>query len=124
MTTRTDATSCRRAAGVELGLLNLSEQWLLAESVAEMLLQDPDLGVEVMYTVGECPHANGHRPLSILATTSIGSLAFVEDPFGIVWLAQWAGQTPVAPAHRILLTDDVSALAKRCFERLGVPVTD
>jgi hypothetical protein len=93
-------------------LANQSPQWQLAEEVAEIVGATEDLGIEIWFLVG------GDVQLSIKIDSIFGSVSFVEDRLGHVWLTRNGKGSPPWPA-RCLAPDDAScALAERCFETL------
>ena len=113
----TDATSaneCYHSSSVQL-----SEQWLLAESAAEMLLEVEELDAEMSYGVCELSVSGGTRALAILIRTPDGVVAFLEDRFGAVWLMRRASDCKL-PSVQCLKTDKDQAdtIAEQCLDTL------
>ena len=97
----------------------LATPWILAETVTEILSEVDELEVDVCYALGELTVLGGEPGLCIIAKTTRGSVAFIEDRAGDVWL-QRCNQNgdAVAMLCQISERNDADQIAEICLRTL------
>jgi hypothetical protein len=103
---------------------DLADMWAsqtLADAVVERLMGcgTPLPGLETLYVPGCCRSPASDASLSVLIDGESGSIGFVEDCRGALWLTTRSRGDSAGRARRIGTEDDVTGLVRACTEALS-----
>ena len=93
----------------------------LADAVIERLMRHdtPLPGLETLYVPGCCRPSASDASLSVLVDGESGSIGFVEDCHGALWLTTRERGDSTGTARRVGTDDDVTELLRACTATLS-----
>lgn len=96
----------------------------LADAVVEQLMSRNGAwsDLEALYAVGACQPSAGDTSLSVLVDGEEGTVGFVEDCHGSIWLTTWARGESAGCARRLDPQEQVADLVRACTQVLSGPV--
>ena len=86
----------------------------VGEALYELSMEESTDFVQT-YHLGDCNLPEGEFALSTSMDTAIGSVSFITDGRGTIWLAWQVYAERRSGARRVSPSDDVGELARFCF---------